>query len=66
MQNVVYTSDRRDVVLCRDCKYAHMTGRDEVKYCDIITMVDDEGDPAPMYLDGDWFCAAGERRDGNE
>jgi len=64
MKNVVYTSERVDVVRCRDCKYAHLTYDGEVKYCDIISMPDSEGDYGyALYLPGDWFCADGERRD---
>lgn len=60
---LVYVSDVVNVVRCKDCKHAHMTYGGECKYCDIITMLDAEGDPCAMYLPGDWFCAAGERRE---
>lgn len=59
MLNVEYTSDRVNVVRCRDCKHAKMTYRDECKYCDFWQ---EDGSEA-LYLDGDFFCAAGERRD---
>ena len=58
------TVDAEPVVRCKDCKYAHMTYDGEVKYCDRISMPDDEGDYGyALYLPGDWFCADGERRD---
>lgn len=60
----VYISDYVPVVRCRDCKYAHMTYCGEVKYCDRISMPDDEGDYGyALYLPGDWFCAADERKE---
>lgn len=63
MQNVIYTNDRIDVVRCRDCVYAHMTYGGEVKYCDRISMPDDEGDYGyALYLPGDFYCACGERK----
>lgn len=56
--------DAAPVVRCRDCKYAHMTYDGEVKYCDRISMPDDEGDYGyALYLLGDWFCADGERKE---
>lgn len=59
--------DAVPVVRCRDCKYAHMTYGGEVKYCDKISMPDDEGDYGyALYLPGDWFCADGERRESDE
>lgn len=45
----------KNVVLCKECKYAHITYSGEVKYCDI--WFPDE----KMYLDGDYYCASGER-----
>ena len=51
----VYVSDRIDVVRCRDCKYSHMTVQDSCKFCDFWQ---DE-----IYVDGSFYCAAGERRD---
>lgn len=55
--------DAVEVVRCRDCKYAHMTYDGEVKYCDRISMADEDGDYGyALYLPGDWYCADGERR----
>lgn len=60
MLNIEYTSDRVNVVRCRDCKYAKMTVQGECKHCD-FWQGDDHSEA--MCLDGDFFCAAGERRD---
>lgn len=58
-----YHGTNGELVRCKDCKYAHMTYDGEVKYCDRISMPDDEGDYGyALYLPGDWFCADGERR----
>lgn len=42
----------------KDCKYAYMTTDGECKYCDIWFPDEKE------YLDGDYYCASGERKDG--
>lgn len=47
-----------EVVRCKDCKHAHMTYGGECKYCDMW-----EEDGEALYLDGDFFCAYGERRE---
>lgn len=54
------TADLVEVVRCRDCKYAHMTVNGECKYCDI--WFPDESE----YIDGDYYCASGERKDGKD
>ena len=46
-----------EIVRCKECKYAHMTDDGECKYCDIWDL--DEA----LYLEGDFFCAFGERKD---
>lgn len=55
--------DRQPVVRCKDCKHAVLTYDGEAKYC---TFWQDDGDGGyggdPLYLDGDFYCAAGERR----
>lgn len=52
------------VVHCKDCKHAHLTYDGECKYCDVISMADEDGDyGGSLYLPGDWYCAAGERRE---
>ena len=55
----VRISGSRELVLCKNCKHAHMTYDGECKYCDFWQ---EDGGEA-LYLDGDFFCAAGERRD---
>ena len=44
-----------EVVMCKECKYAHMTYGGECKYCDKWSLEDS------LYLDGDFFCSYGER-----
>lgn len=53
-------ADVVEVVRCKDCKYAHMTMDGECKYCDIWFPDEKE------YMDGDYYCASGERRDDTE
>jgi len=53
--------DAYTVVRCSECKYAHMTYDGECKYCDFWQ--EDGGDA--LYLDKGFYCAAGERRDGD-
>ena len=50
-----------DIVFCRECKYAHMTYGGECKYCDMWK--DEDDNYMELYLDGDYYCASGERRD---
>ena len=58
----VHVRDCVEVVRCKDCKNAHMTYDGECKYCDFWQ---EDGGEA-LYLDGDFYCAAGERKDGGE
>ena len=44
------------VVRCKDCKYAHLTYDKEAKYCDQW----ETGEA--LYLDGDFYCAFGEKK----
>ena len=53
------TVDAVEVVRCKDCKYSNMTVNGECKYCDI--WFPDEAE----YMDGDYYCASGERKDGD-
>lgn len=55
--------DAVPVVRCKDCKYAHLTIDDECKYCDMISVLDDEGNLVPAYFSPNWYCAYGERKD---
>ena len=51
------TVDAVPVVRCKDCKFAHMTYGGECKYCDVWESEES------LYLDGDFFCAFGERKE---
>lgn len=50
----------KELVRCKDCKYAHKTYNGDCKYCDMFT--DDDWNPIEFYRSGEWFCADGERR----
>lgn len=54
----VPTIDAVPVVRCKDCKHAKMTYRGECKYCNMWDTDDDV-----LYLEGDFYCAFGERRE---
>ena len=45
-----------ELIRCKDCKYAHITYKGEVKYCDI--WFPDES----YYIDTDNYCSFAERR----
>ena len=55
----VYAVDviKKPLVICKDCKYAHLTYDGDCKYCDI--WFPDEA----AYLDGDDYCSLGERKE---
>lgn len=68
MENVVYTSDRVDVVRCGECKHRIVNENAGKKgYMRIEAMCElDNGDIFALGRnadDPDWFCADGERRD---
>jgi len=46
-----------EIIHCKECKYSHMTINGECQYCDIWWPDEKE------YMDGDHFCAWGEKRD---
>ena len=50
------------IVRCKDCRYAILTYSGECKYCK--KRMDDDGGMEQLYLPGDWYCADGERKDG--
>lgn len=52
-----------EIVYCKDCKHAVLTTSGEAKYCK-YWQGDEDGTYGgdPLYLDGDFYCAAGERR----
>ena len=54
----------KELVRCKDCKHAVLTTNGEVKYCK-CWQGDEDGSYGgdPLYLDGDFYCAAGERKD---
>ena len=57
MRNVVYASDRVDVVRCGDCRWGKPYGK-------LIGCENENCGHSPASLvDADWFCADGERRD---
>mgnify|MGYP006935958953 CR=1 FL=1 len=47
-----------DIVHCKECKNSHMTYGGLCKYCD---MWEEDGDA--LYLEGDFYCGFGERRE---
>lgn len=55
------TIDAVEVVRCKECKHSHMTYDGRCKYCDKW-----EGDGEALYLEGDFYCAFGERREDGE
>lgn len=54
----------KELVRCKDCKYAILTYSGECKYCE--KRMDDDGGMDQLYLPGDWYCADGERKDGEQ
>lgn len=59
--NTAPTVDAVEVVRCKDCRFSHMTYGGECKSCD--KWVDDDDFHLTLYLDGDFYCAFGERKD---
>ena len=53
-----------EIVRCKDCRYAHLTYDGYCKYCDNYT--DDEGNFIECYRPGDWYCAYGDQKDGEQ
>ena len=51
------TIDAVEVVRCKDCRYSHMTYDGDCKYCDKW-----KEDGEALYLEGDFYCAYGERK----
>lgn len=57
MYDMVKNAPAIGIVRCKDCKFAHMTYGGECKYCDAWESEES------LYLDGDFFCAFGERKE---
>lgn len=54
----------KDVVLCTECKYAHLTTDEDCEWCD---MWREECDVfGNLYLPKDFYCAFGERKGDND
>ena len=48
-----------ELIRCKECKHAHMTYGGDCKHCDMWK--DDDDFSLELYLDGDFYCAYGER-----
>lgn len=46
----------RKIIHCKDCKFAHLTTKGEVKYCDVWFP------ETKTYLSADDFCSSAEKR----
>ena len=57
----VYDAPSIDIVRCKECRHAHMTYGGDCKYCDMWK--DDDDFCIELYLDGDFYCANGERKE---
>lgn len=53
-------SAQPEIIMCKECRFAHLTHDGDCKYCDKWT--DEFGIPEELYLDGDFFCGYAERR----
>lgn len=56
------TVDAVEVVRCKGCKSASLTYDGECKYCQRWKEKYD-GESVSLYLDGDFYCAFGERKE---
>lgn len=56
-------SKQSEIVRCKDCRFAHMTYDGLCKQCDNAT--DDDDFMLTLYLPGDFYCAFGERKEGD-
>lgn len=58
------TQEYAPIIRCKDCKYAVMTVRGEVKYCKLWQGSEDGSYGSdPLYLEGDFFCAYAEGKE---
>ena len=46
----------RKIIYCKDCRFAHLTTKGEVKYCDVWFP------ETKTYLSADDFCSSAEKR----
>lgn len=62
-----YQERDEEIIRCKECKHAVLTTNGEVKYCK-FWQEDEDGNFSgdPLYLDGDFFCKGGERRDDDD
>jgi len=60
---IALLKEQPEIVRCKDCRQAVLTTIGEVKYCK-YWQGDEDGTYGgdPLYLDSDFYCAAGERR----
>lgn len=59
-----WNDNHGELIRCMDCKHAVLTYDGEVKYCKFWQGEEDGsygGDP--LYLDGDFYCAAAEKKE---
>ena len=47
---------KRKIIYCKDCRFAHLTVKGRVKYCDVWFP------ETKTYLDADNFCSSAEKR----
>ena len=57
IENLPSAESERKIIYCKDCKFAHLTIKGEVKYCDVWFP------ETKMYLSEDDFCSSAEKRD---
>ena len=64
MVNVLRTSERVDVVRCRDCKYWNdMSDLGKSSYCELHSFYPVNGDEHIFYTGPDGYCSGAERDD---
>ena len=51
-----------ELVRCKECKNAYMTYDGRCKYCE--KRKDDDDNYLELYLDGEYYCADGKRKEG--
>ena len=56
IENLPSAEPERKIIYCKDCRFAHLTIKGEVKYCDVWFP------ETKTYLSGDDFCSSAEKR----